>query len=76
MGCKKKLHCLGFKLLKDIYAAAISFGGAVSGEHGIGIEKKPYLPIQINAPLLAVMKRVKQAFDPDNILNPGKILDM
>ena len=63
-------------LLKDIYAAAISFGGAVSGEHGIGIEKKPYLPIQINAPLLAVMKRVKQAFDPDNILNPGKILDL
>ena len=69
---KKKLP----SLLKDIYAAAISFGGAVSGEHGIGIEKKPYLPIQINAPLLAVMKRVKQAFDPDNILNPGKIFDI
>jgi len=63
-------------LLKDIYQAAISFGGAVSGEHGIGIEKKPYLPIQIDEPLLAVMKRVKQAFDPDNILNPGKIFDL
>ena len=69
---KKKLP----SLLKDIYEAAISFGGAVSGEHGIGIEKKPYLPIQIDESLLAVMKRVKQAFDPDNILNPGKIFDI
>ena len=63
-------------LLKDIFQAAISFGGAISGEHGIGIEKKPYLPIQIDEPLLTVMKRVKQAFDPENILNPGKIFDI
>ncbi|UCD10162.1 MAG: FAD-binding oxidoreductase [Dehalococcoidales bacterium] len=63
-------------MLEDIFHAAISFGGAVSGEHGIGIEKKPFLPIQIDEPLLAVMKRVKQAFDPDNILNPGKIFDI
>lgn len=69
---KKKLP----SLLKDIYEAAISFGGAVSGEHGIGIEKKSYLPIQVDEPLLAVMKRVKQAFDPNNILNPGKIFDI
>jgi glycolate oxidase len=69
---KKKLP----SLLNDIYEAAISFGGAVSGEHGIGIEKKPYLPIQVEKPLLAVMKRVKQAFDPENILNPGKIFDI
>lgn len=63
-------------LLADIYRAGISFGGAISGEHGIGIAKKPYLSIQIDEPLLALMKRIKQAFDPDNILNPGKIFDI
>ncbi|MBN2238902.1 MAG: FAD-binding oxidoreductase [Dehalococcoidales bacterium] len=63
-------------LLQDIYRAAVSFGGAVSGEHGIGVEKKPYLPIQMNGPLLAVMRNIKKAFDPANILNPGKIFDV
>lgn len=63
-------------VLGDIYRAGVSFGGAISGEHGIGIDKKPYLPIQIDASLLAVMRKIKQAFDPDNILNPGKIFDL
>jgi glycolate oxidase len=63
-------------VLGDIYRAGVSFGGAISGEHGIGIDKKPYLAIQIDAPLLAVMKKIKQSFDPDNILNPGKIFDL
>jgi glycolate oxidase len=68
----EKLHLL----LGDIYRAAISYGGAISGEHGIGIEKKPYLSIQIDEPLLSAMKNIKKAFDPDNILNPGKIFDI
>ena len=63
-------------LLGDIYRAAISCGGAVSGEHGIGTEKKPYLPIQVDEPLMTVMRNIKKAFDPDNILNPGKIFDV
>jgi glycolate oxidase len=63
-------------VLGDIYRVGVSFGGAISGEHGIGIDKKPYLPIQIDGSLLALMKRIKQAFDPDNILNPGKIFDL
>ncbi len=63
-------------LMKEIYRAAVSFGGAISGEHGIGTEKKPYLPIQLDEPLMTVMRNVKTAFDPDNILNPGKIFDV
>lgn len=63
-------------VLEDIYTAGVSLGGAISGEHGIGIDKKPYLPIQVDRPLLELMKKIKQAFDPDNILNPGKIFDV
>jgi len=60
-------------LLRDIYNAGVSFGGAISGEHGIGFDKKPYLSIQMNAAYLNILKAVKRAFDPNNILNPGKI---
>lgn len=63
-------------LMKDIYKAGVSFGGAISGEHGIGIEKKAYLPLQMDEPFLNIMKAVKKAFDPANILNPGKIFDL
>jgi len=62
-------------ILEDIYTAGVSLGGAISGEHGIGLDKKPYLPIQVDKHLLELMKKIKQSFDPDNILNPGKIFD-
>ena len=62
-------------LLRDIYNAGVSFGGAISGEHGIGFDKKPYISIQMNAAHLNILKAVKRAFDPNNILNPGKIFD-
>ncbi len=63
-------------LLGDIYRAGVSFGGAISGEHGIGFGKKPYLPIQMDDAYLTILKAVKKAFDPNNILNPGKIFDL
>jgi len=63
-------------LLGDIYRAGVSFGGAISGEHGIGFDKKPYLPIQMDDAYLNILKAVKRAFDPNNILNPGKIFDL
>jgi len=63
-------------LLADIYRVGVSFGGAISGEHGIGLSKKAYLPIGVDDSLLNVMKGIKRAFDPHNILNPGKIFDL
>ena len=57
----------------DLYAKVLEWGGTVSGEHGIGIAKKDYLARQIGPGGVAVMKRIKDAFDPDGILNPGKI---
>ena len=62
-------------LMKDIYHTGVSFGGAISGEHGIGFNKKAYLPLQLDEASLGIMKAIKKAFDPHNILNPGKIFD-
>jgi len=63
-------------LMSDIYRAGVSFGGAISGEHGIGCDKKAYLSIQMDSAHLSIMKVIKRAFDPSNILNPGKIFDL
>jgi glycolate oxidase len=57
----------------ELYDQVLAWGGTVSGEHGIGIAKKEYLARQIGPGGVAVMRRIKQAFDPDGILNPGKI---
>lgn len=57
----------------ELYDQVLAWGGTVSGEHGIGIAKKGYLAKQIGPGGVAVMKRIKQAFDPDGLLNPGKI---
>ena len=62
-------------LIKDIFTAGMELGGAISGEHGIGTEKKPYYAELEQPPKLELMRRIKAAFDPDNILNPGKIFD-
>jgi glycolate oxidase len=60
-------------LTKKIFETGISFGGAISGEHGVGFAKKKYLPLQLDAVQLNTMRAIKRAFDPNNILNPGKI---
>jgi len=59
--------------IEDIFRAAVEMGGTLSGEHGIGISKAKYLRMEISRESYEIMKRVKQAFDPDNILNPGKM---
>ena len=48
-------------------------GGTICGEHGIGIMKSEFLPMALGPDLIAAMKRIKAALDPNNILNPGKI---
>jgi glycolate oxidase len=62
-------------LMSDLYNAGVSLGGTISGEHGIGLDKKGYLSIGIDTKLLNSMMTIKRAFDPNNILNPGKIFD-
>jgi glycolate oxidase len=60
-------------LLFGLYGAGIARGGAISGEHGIGSEKRPYLEHFEDPAKLALMTRVKAAFDPHGIFNPGAI---
>ncbi len=56
-----------------LFRQAIALGGTLSGEHGIGFSKAPYLPYEFNDATIALMQRIKGLFDPKNILNPGKI---
>jgi len=58
----------------EIFEAALELGGTLSGEHGIGVMKKPYLEWELGEVGLDYLKRIKQAVDPHNILNPGKII--
>ena len=57
-----------------VYEPLASRGGSVSAEHGIGLEKQPWLPLSRSAAELALMRQLKQAMDPNGILNPGRVL--
>lgn len=59
---------------EEILDTCIALGGTISGEHGIGLEKLAAMPRMFSLADLATMRRVKQVFDPDDILNPGKLL--
>ena len=59
--------------IEDIFRVAIDLGGTLSGEHGIGISKARYLKMEVSPESYELMKKIKKAFDPDNILNPGKM---
>ncbi|KKW69071.1 2-hydroxy-acid oxidase [Lampropedia cohaerens] len=63
----------GEQLSRQLVARAIEMDGTCTGEHGIGIHKMDYLVQETGAGAVAVMRSIKQALDPDNILNPGKI---
>jgi glycolate oxidase len=56
-----------------LFERVLALEGSISGEHGIGYAKKPYIAMELSQEVLALMRRVKAAFDPNNILNPGKI---
>ena len=62
--------------MQEIFDYAIHLGGTITGEHGVGLAKKPFLPKAIGEYSLALMKQLKRALDPLNILNPGKIFDL
>lgn len=57
----------------EIFEAAIAMGGTITGEHGVGLAKKQYLPKLVGDSGIRVMRGIKNAFDPKGILNPGKI---
>jgi D-lactate dehydrogenase len=60
--------------LVEVFALVITLQGTLSGEHGIGLIKREFMPLALQASTLGLMRNVKAAFDPDGILNPGKLL--
>jgi glycolate oxidase len=59
---------------KDLYRAALDLGGTVTGEHGIGAARREWLEEQRGADAVRVMRSIKAALDPDNLLNPGRVI--
>jgi glycolate oxidase len=65
----------GAQAFEEIFHATLALGGTISGEHGIGITKKPFLPLELSAESIRIQKEIKKIFDPLNIMNPGKIFE-
>jgi len=63
------------KTMEAVYRTAVAFGGTISGEHGIGFDKKDFFSLGVGNEELRLMKEIKKIFDPNGILNPGKIFD-
>lgn len=59
--------------LSDVFDLVLKLNGTLSGEHGVGLEKRPFITREITPPTLSLMHQIKTIFDPNNILNPGKI---
>lgn len=70
---KQEFDKILLKVFDDMYERANQVGGLVSGEHGIGYAKKGYMKQQLGATQIELMNGIKKVFDPNNILNPGKI---
>ena len=68
-GMEEKAHLA----IRDVFQAALDLGGTMSGEHGVGLSKSPYIELELSPDQIAAMKAVKHALDPNNILNPGKM---
>jgi glycolate oxidase len=59
--------------IRELFTEVVRLGGTISGEHGIGLVQKPYMDIAFSNVSLNLMREIKKVFDPNNILNPGKI---
>jgi glycolate oxidase len=60
-------------VVEELFDYTVALGGTISGEHGIGITKAPYMPKEVGSDEIELMKKIKRLFDPKGILNPGKI---
>ncbi len=61
------------KAIVEVFEGALELGGTMSGEHGVGIMKAPFISLELSDSVVDYMKTIKRALDPNNILNPGKI---
>jgi len=68
-GQEEKAH----EAIKEIFQAALDLNGTMSGEHGVGLAKQPYIEMELSPAQIKTMQGIKLALDPNNILNPGKI---
>ncbi|MGH8716618.1 MAG: FAD-binding oxidoreductase, partial [Burkholderiales bacterium] len=59
--------------LSEVFDLVLRLNGTLSGEHGVGSEKRAFVAREIDAPTMALMQDIKRVFDPNNILNPGKL---
>ena len=64
------------KAVEELFKLTIDFGGSITGEHGVGITKKPFLKLQLGEVGIELVKGVKKLFDPLNLFNPGKLVDL
>ena len=75
-GTVEHWECILPELLKDIYAMTAELEGTISGEHGIGHKRRDYMNIVMDDVQLDMMRNIKRALDPNNILNPGKVFNL
>jgi glycolate oxidase len=68
-GEEEKAHAA----IREVFQATLDLHGTLSGEHGVGLAKQPYIEMELNPAQIGAMKAIKLALDPNNILNPGKI---
>jgi len=66
-------HIVKDQVLAKLYEGVVALGGTISGEHGIGAKRKAYLPQVLDQKVIDLQKAIKKVFDPQNIMNPGKI---
>ncbi|MDG2170857.1 MAG: FAD-linked oxidase C-terminal domain-containing protein [Opitutales bacterium] len=71
----KKQERIAEKAVVKLMKTVVAMGGAITGEHGVGLAKSPFLKFQHNKAEIAAMRAIKEVLDPNNILNPGKIFE-
>ena len=72
--CEEDTRKRGSETVRRIFEEAVALGGTISGEHGIGYAKAPFLDLALTAPTIELMQQIKHTLDPNGILNPGAVI--